>query len=66
MNYEDFIMEFRTLTIAEVDDQASYYYSSQNDPSKEGVYFTLQVEKKGLYSLQLNSTPERLCTVKKG
>ena len=32
MTYDDFLAEFRTITIAEVDDHSSYIYKSQHDP----------------------------------
>ena len=34
MTYEDFLKEFRTITIAEIDDHCSYIYKSQHDPSR--------------------------------
>lgn len=31
MSYDDFITEFRALTVAEIDDEASYVYKSTKD-----------------------------------
>lgn len=32
MSYEDFLAEFRSLTVAEINDDASYVYKSYKDP----------------------------------
>ena len=31
MSYDDFLSEFRALTVAEIDDDASYVYKSYKD-----------------------------------
>ena len=41
MGYNDFIQEFRAITIAEINDNASYVYCSYKDPLKKGVYFRI-------------------------
>lgn len=59
MSFEDFVKEFRTLTIAEINDNASYVYESQHDPACEGVHFTIEVREAGAYSFHIDKTPER-------
>ena len=59
MSFEDFVKEFRTLTIAEINDNASYVYESQHDAACEGVYFTIEVGESGTYSFHIDKTPER-------
>jgi hypothetical protein len=59
MTYNDFIKEFRALTIAEINDNASYIYKSMKDQNTEGVYFRIDVYNDGEYSLQVDNTPER-------
>ena len=59
MSFEDFLAEFSSLTVAEINDNASYVYESQTDPACEGVYFTLEVEEKAVYPLHIDKTPER-------
>lgn len=41
MPYDQFIAEFRSLTVAEINDDASYVYKSYKDPACKGVYFTV-------------------------
>ena len=41
MTYDDFIYEFRALTVAEINDNASYIYKSMKDRNQTGVYFTV-------------------------
>lgn len=43
MSYETFIKELRALTIAEINDQASYVYKSAKDPSNHGVFFRITI-----------------------
>lgn len=45
--------------MAEIDDNASYVYKSHKDRNKEGCYFTIDIKAEGLYSLQVDKTPER-------
>ena len=59
MRYEDFIKEFRSMTIAEINDNASYVYESCVDEKCEGVYFTVNIAKPGKYSFQVDKTPDR-------
>ena len=59
MPFEVFWNEFRVITIAEVDDDASYIYKSHKDPNKEGCYFRIEIQAKGMYSLQVDNKPER-------
>ncbi|MCB0482885.1 MAG: hypothetical protein KDC83_15760, partial [Flavobacteriales bacterium] len=49
IGYDDFIVEFRALTIAEIDDDASYVYKSYKDPSCEGAYFKVDIFQAGTY-----------------
>lgn len=37
--WDNFWQEFRAITIAEIDDNASYVYKSYKDPKKQGCYF---------------------------
>lgn len=57
MNYEDFIKEFRIITIAEISDNASYVYESSYDPEKKGVYFSIKILHESNYCLQVDKTP---------
>lgn len=43
MTYEDFIGNFRMLTIAEVNDNASYVYSTQKSTAAKGNYFKVKI-----------------------
>ena len=65
MSYLDFCREFRSVTIAEIDDDASYVYQSYFDLEAEGAYFTVEIQKPGSYSLQVDKTPERSFTGEK-
>lgn len=60
MSYDDFLSEFRALTVAEIDDDASYVYKSYKDAENKGVYFTVEIFKEGLYSFNVDKTPERI------
>ena len=64
MSYENFIKEFNVITIAEINDNASYVYESYRDPNCEGVYFTINILKKGTYSFHVDKTPDRYVNVK--
>ena len=59
MTYEDFMREFRTITIAEINDDASYVYKSTKDPDNKGVFYKLDILQAGTYSLHVDKTPER-------
>ena len=59
MSYDDYIKEFRAMTICEVNDDASYIYKSTKDPDNKGVYYKLKIAKAGNYSLHVDKTPER-------
>ena len=59
MRYSEFITEFRSMTIAEINDNASYVYESCVDENCEGVYFTVVIGKPGKYSFQVDKTPDR-------
>ena len=43
MAWSDYIKEFRALTIAEINDDASYVYLSTKDPENKGVFFNLTI-----------------------
>ena len=45
MTYDDFINNFRMLTIAEVNDNASYVYSTQKSTASKGNYFKVKILK---------------------
>jgi hypothetical protein len=55
--YDDFIQNFRMLTVAEVDDNASYIYSTQQSSARKGCYFKVRILQEGVYSLQINQNP---------
>lgn len=57
--FETFWKEFRAITIAEIDDNASYVYKSHKDKQRQGCYFKIDIKADGLYSLQVDKTPER-------
>ncbi len=59
MPFDTFWAEFRQITIAEINDDASYVYKSFKDKNKEGVYFRVDIKKQGFYSFQIDKTPER-------
>lgn len=60
MSWEDFTSEFRALTVAEINDDASYVYKSFKDPENKGVYFSVEVFQPGEYSFNIDKTPERI------
>ena len=62
MTYDAFISQFRALTVAEVNDNASYIYKSMKDRYNEGVYFKVEIVENGTYSFQIDKTPERSFT----
>jgi hypothetical protein len=43
MTYDAFIEEFRSLTIAEINDNASYISKSMKDKNRQGVYFRVDI-----------------------
>ena len=47
MSYENFLTEFRALTVAEIDDNASYVYKSTKDPNNKGVFFRITIFQEG-------------------
>ena len=47
MTYEDFLKEFRTLTVAEINDNASYIYKSYYDPEAKGAFFKVEISSEG-------------------
>ena len=57
--FDNFWDEFRAITVAEIDDDASYVYKSHKDRQKQGCYFAVEIKAEGLYSLQVDKTPER-------
>lgn len=62
MTYDDFIREFRNITIAEIDDNASYVYKSYFDPEGKGAFFRVDITHEGNYSFQVDKTPQRTFT----
>lgn len=55
--YDNFVAEFRAVTVAEVDDNASYVYKSVKDKACQGVFFSIDILKEDLYSFQVDKTP---------
>lgn len=47
------------MTIAEIDDNASYIYKSHKDPQNRGCYFKVTIHKTGNYSFHVDKTPKR-------
>lgn len=47
------------MTVAEVNDNASYIYKSMKDRYNEGVYFKVEIVENGTYSFQIDKTPKR-------
>ncbi len=45
------------MTVAEIDDDASYVYKSAKDPENKGVYFRVTVPANANYSFQIDKTP---------
>ena len=43
MSYDDFIHEFRSLTVCEINDNASYVYSTQKSTAARGNYFKVKI-----------------------
>lgn len=64
MTYENFCKQFKIITIAEINDNASYVYKSAKDPQKNGCFFKVQILQKGRYSFQVDSTPQRTFEIK--
>lgn len=62
MSYETFIKEFNVVTVAEINDNASYVYECYYDPDCRGAYFTVEILVPGKYSIHLDKTPERTAT----
>ena len=60
MSYEDFLAEFRALTVAEINDDASYVYKSYKDPERKGAYFAVEILQAGEYCFNIDKTPERI------
>lgn len=44
MSFADFLYEFRNVTIAEINDNASYVYESFVDQHSKGVFFTVEIK----------------------
>ena len=57
--WDNFWNEFRAITVAEIDDNASYVYKSHKDRNRQGCYFAIDIKAEGLYSIQVDKTPER-------
>ena len=65
MDYDAFVYEFRNITIAQINDNASYVYESFYDPEIKGAYFTVDIIKPAEYSFQIDKTPQRSFTGEK-
>lgn len=59
MAYDDFTIEFRSLTVAEINDNASYIYKSAKDNECKGVFFKIRIVQSGFYSFHIDKTHER-------
>ncbi len=57
MSYDDFIHEFRSLTVCEINDNASYVYKSAKDKNSEGAFFAIEVPQNGYYSFHVDNLP---------
>lgn len=47
------------MTVAEINDNASYVYKTMKDKQLTGVYFKVEILKAGHYSFQIDNTPRR-------
>ena len=59
MEFDDFLDEYRAITVAEINDNASYVYETTKDPNIEGVCFKVEIFEKQRYSFQIDKTPKR-------
>lgn len=59
MTYDAFLSEFRALSVAEINDNASYVYKSFKDKNIAGGYYKVTIVKPGYYSFHVDKTPER-------
>lgn len=59
MPYELFRQYYSKVTVAEINDNASYVYKTMKDKQLGGVYFKVQILKPGYYSFQIDNTPRR-------
>ena len=50
------------ITVAEINDNASYIYDSYYDPESKGVYFCVDIKVPGKYSFQVDKTPGRVAS----
>lgn len=57
MGFEDFMHEFKNVTVAEINDNASYVYDYFVDPEAKGAYFFIEVKTASKYSLHVDKTP---------
>lgn len=57
MTYDDFCIEFRAVTVAEIDDNASYVYKSYQDKECRGVFFGIDIVREDDYCFQVDKTP---------
>lgn len=65
LQFQQFLTEFRSITVAEINDNASYICESYNDLTKSGVYFNVSIKQTGYYSFQVDKTPKQLLISKK-
>ena len=52
--------QFRSIAIAEINDNASYLSHTCEDPEGEGIYVLIETFKEGFYTIQMDKAPERL------
>ena len=62
INMKDFFNCFYRISVAEINDNASYIYSTQKSTVEEGSYFKVTIYEAGNYSFQINQTDSRCYT----
>lgn len=59
IDYRDFCQNFRMVTSAEVDDDASYVFLTQQARDDRRKYFKVEIFREGDYSFQISQIPDR-------
>lgn len=59
IDYDTFLENFDVIDIAQINDNASYVYKTLTDKQRKGVFFQVQIKKKGGYCFQINKIPLR-------
>ena len=59
MNYEEFIFDFHSITVAETINNACYVYSTASRKNSDSGYFMIEIKTEGIYSLQVDKPSRR-------